>query len=62
MKAKLLERAYKFLDEMAPVTTKSSTGRVTGNTPSPSPMVGRNPSVSGKSANAMTRRAVNTGR
>lgn len=59
MNKQLLDRAYAFLAEMAPVTTKSITGRVTHNTPEVSAKGSANPSKAGKSANTMTRRALN---
>ena len=59
MRKELLDRAYAFLHEMTPVPTKSTTGRVTQNTPQPSARGSADASKHGKSANTMTRRALN---
>jgi hypothetical protein len=58
MKRELLDRVYAFLDETTPVT-KSTTGRVTQNTPAVSARGSSEASKHGKSANTMTRRALN---
>jgi hypothetical protein len=59
MKRELLDRVYAFLNEVTPVTTKSTTGRVTQNMPAVSARGSSEASKHGKSANTMTRRALN---
>lgn len=59
MNRELLDRVYAFLDEVTPVTTKSTTGRVTQNMPAVSARGSSEASKHGKSANTMTRRALN---
>ncbi len=59
MRKQLLDRVYTFLSEALPVVTRSTTGRVTQNVPQPSARGSADASKHGKSANTMTRRALN---